>query len=189
MARQKHSPLPSKEDVLAFIGSRAGKVGKREVARAFGLKPSDVALKSMLRELADEGQVERRRRKLTRPGHLPSVVLADIIGRDPDGELIAVPTEWDEEAHGAPPRIRIVSPRRAKPGEVAGVNDRALLRVEEAGEPDEAIRHAGRVIKIIDRARQRVLGVFRALPGGGGRLTPIDKKQLGRELSIPAGAT
>ena len=29
MARHKHSPLPSKEDVLAFIGSRAGKVGKR----------------------------------------------------------------------------------------------------------------------------------------------------------------
>ncbi len=189
MARQKSSPLPSKEDLLAFIGSRAGKVGKREIARAFGLKSSDVALKSILRELAEEGQVEHRRRKLTRPGHLPSVVLADITGRDRDGELIAVPTEWDEEAHGAPPQIRIVSPRRAKPGEVAGVNDRALLRVEETGDPDEAIRHSGRIIKIIDRARQRVLGVFRALPGGGGRLTPIDKKQLGREIAIPPGAT
>ena len=76
LARQKSSPLPSKADVLAFVGARAGKVGKREIARAFGLKPSDVGLKSMLRELADEGQVERRRRKLTRPGHLPSVVLA-----------------------------------------------------------------------------------------------------------------
>jgi ribonuclease R len=191
LARHPHkqTPLPSKEDVLAFIGSRAGKVGKREVARAFGLKPSDVALKSMLRELADDGQVERRRSKLARPGHLPSVVLADITGRDGDGELIAVPTEWDEEAHGAPPKIRIASSRRAKPGETAGVNDRALLRVEETGEADEAIRHTGRVIKIIDRTRQRVLGIFRALPGGGGRLTPVDKKQLGREIAIPPGAT
>src|SRR5262245_30911906 len=143
----------------------------------------------MLRELADEGQVERRRSKLTRPGHLPSVVLADITGRDADGELIAVPTEWDEEAHGAPPKIRIVSPRRARPGEVAGVNDRALLRVEETGDPAEAIRHAGRIIKVIDRARQRILGVFRALPGGGGRLMPIDKKQLGREIAIAPDAT
>ena len=33
-----------------------------------------------------------------------------------------------------------------------------------------------------------MLGIFRALPGGGGRLAPIDKKQLGRELAIPAGA-
>ena len=51
------------------------------------------------------------------------------------------------------------------------------------------IRHTGRVIKVIDRAKQRVLGIFRALPDGGGRLVPIDKKQLGRELAIPPGAS
>jgi ribonuclease R len=31
--------------------------------------------------------------------------------------------------------------------------------------------------------------VFRALPSGGGRLVPVDKKSLGRELNIPAGMT
>src|SRR5262249_9675249 len=41
---------------------------------------------------------------------------------------------------------------------------------------------------LVDRARQRVLGIYRAAPGGGGRLAPIEKKQLGHELSIPAGA-
>ncbi|HMK70272.1 MAG TPA: ribonuclease R, partial [Xanthobacteraceae bacterium] len=46
-----------------------------------------------------------------------------------------------------------------------------------------------RVIKLIDRAKQRVLGIFRGLPGGGGRLVPIDKKQLGRELAIASGHT
>jgi ribonuclease R len=45
------------------------------------------------------------------------------------------------------------------------------------------------VIKVIDRAKQRVLGIFRALPGGGGRLSPIEKKQLGQELTIPSGAS
>ena len=54
----------------------------------------------MLRELADEGEVEQRRKKLHHAGTLPAVVLADITERDRDGELIAVPTEWDEEAHG-----------------------------------------------------------------------------------------
>jgi ribonuclease R len=186
----KQRPLPSKEDVLAFISARSGKVGKREIARAFGIKSSDrVTLKNMLRQLADDGQVERRRSKLTRAGHLPSVVLADIVGRDSDGELIAVPTEWDEAAHGATPKIRLPVPRRARPGEAVGVNDRALIRVEETPDVDDAIRHTGRVIKIIDRAKHRVLGLFRALPGGGGRLVPVDKKQLGRELAIPAGAT
>src|SRR5205823_5902105 len=43
--------------------------------------------------------------------------------------------------------------------------------------------------KILDRARQRQLGIFRALPNGGGRLEPVDKKQLGRELTVPPGAT
>jgi ribonuclease R len=181
--------LPSKEELLAFIGKQPGKAGTREIARAFHLKNADrVALKRMLRELTDEGHVERRRKKLHHPGTLPHVVLADITGRDRDGELIAVPTEWDEEAHGAPPQIRIHVPRRVKPGEVGGVGDRALLRVEESGDEHETIRHSGRIIKIIDRAKQRVLGIYRALPAGGGRLVPINKKQLGSELTIPAGA-
>jgi ribonuclease R len=182
--------VPSKEELTAFIDAQGGRVGTRAIARAFGLKNADRAtLKALLRDLAEDGQVERRGRMLTRAGHLPSTVLADVTERDRDGELIARPTEWDEEAHGAPPHIRIMVPRRVRPGEVPGVGDRALLRVEETGEEEDAIRHAGRVIKIIDRARQRVLGIFRTLPGGGGRLVPVDKKQLGRELAIPAGAT
>ena len=64
-----------------------------------------------------------------------------------------------------------------------------LTRTEETGEDGDAIRHTGRVIKVLDRARQRQIGVFRALPNGAGRLVPVDKKQAGRELDIPAGAT
>src|SRR6185436_15669439 len=33
------------------------------------------------------------------------------------------------------------------------------------------------------------IGVFRALPNGGGRLVPVDKKQMGREIDIPPSAT
>jgi ribonuclease R len=188
--RTRQISLPSKADLLAFIGTQPNKVGIREIARAFALKGNDrIALKDMLRELADEGEIERRRKKLHRSGTLPSVVLADITARDTDGELIAIPTEWDEEAHGTPPRIRVAASRRARPSEAAGVGDRALLRVETSGDADDGIRHSGRVIKLVDRARQRVLGIFRALPGGGGRLSPVDKKQLGRELAVPPGAT
>ena len=186
---KKNPQLPSKEALLAFIREQPGKVGVREVARAFNLKNADRAvLKRLLRELADEGRLERRRRKLHPAGALPSVVLADIVERDRDGELIALPTEWDEEAHGSAPRIRIQISRRARPSEIAGVGDRVLLRTEET-EEDGGIRHAGRVIKILDRAKLRVLGLFRALPGGGGRLEPVDKKHIGKELDIPANAT
>ena len=98
-SRPHHKPpFPSREDVVAFIGREPGKVGTREIARAFGLKNDDrAALKRMLRELADEGVVERRRKKLHHAGTLPSVVMADVTSHDQDGDLIAAPQEWDEE--------------------------------------------------------------------------------------------
>jgi ribonuclease R len=177
--------LPSREELVAFIRERSGKVGVREIARAFGTKNADrAALKHMLRDLTDEGRIDRRRKRLHHAGTLPPVVLADVTGRDGDGELLARPTEWDEEVHGAPPVIRIHTPRRARPDEIAGVGDRALLRIERS----TAEETSGRVIKLIDRAKHRALGIFRALAGGGGRLVPIDKKQLGRELAIAAEA-
>jgi ribonuclease R len=177
--------LPSREELVAFIRERSGKVGVREIARAFGAKNADRAtLNRMLRELADDGQIDRRRKRLHHAGTLPPVVLADITGRDSDGELVARPTEWDEEAHGAPPVIQIITPRRARPDEIAGIGDRALVRIQRTGEET-----SGRVIKLIDRAKHRALGIFRGLPDGGGRLVPIDKKQLGRELAIAPHAT
>ena len=186
----KRTPsLPSKADILAFIGKRPGKVGTREIARAFGLKNAMRAeLKRMLRDLADDGAVEKRRKKLHHAGVLPSTVLADVIARDSDGDLIATPDEWDEEAHGPAPKIRIHTPRKARPGEAAGIGDRVLLHVEET-EKDSGIRHRGRVIKIIDHPKHRLLGIFRKGPHGGGRLEPVDKKMLGKELSIPSGNT
>ena len=57
----KRTPsLPSKADILAFIGKQPGKVGTREIARAFGLKNAMRAeLKRMLRDMADDGAVEK----------------------------------------------------------------------------------------------------------------------------------
>lgn len=189
-SKQTSSPFPSREQLLAFIKDNAGKAGTREIARAFGLKNADRAeLKRVLRDLADDGTVETRRKKHHKPGTLPSVTLADVIERDRDGELIAVPTEWDEEAHGDTPRIIVATFRKAKPGEAAGIGDRALLRVEKLTEREGRATYTGRVIKILDRAKKRMLGIFRALPNGGGRLIPVDKKSLGRELAIAPNAT
>jgi ribonuclease R len=177
--------LPSLAELRAFVRERSGKVGSREIARAFGAKNADrAALNRMLRELTEQGEIDRRRKRLHDPGTLPPVVLADVTGRDGDGELLARPTEWDEQAHGAAPVIRLVTSRRARPGEVAGIGDRALIRIARS---DDGAK-SGRVIKLIDRAKHRMLGIFRSLPGGSGRLVPVDKKQLGREITIPARA-
>jgi ribonuclease R len=183
VAKSREQSFPSPETILAFIRAQPGKVGTREIAREFGLKNADrVELKRILRDFKDEGIIARHGKALHETVALPPTVMADITGRDTDGELIATPTEWDEEQNGAPPKIRIHVPRRPQPGTAAGVGDRALLRVEKP--ETEAGAYSGRVIKIIDHAKTRVLGIFRSLPGGGGRLVPVDKKQAGRELTI-----
>jgi ribonuclease R len=184
VSKRHDQGFPGRDAILAYIRAHPGKVGTREIAREFGLKNADrVELKRILRELADEGAVARRRRKMHQPAELPPTVLADITGRDSDGELLASPTEWDEEEGGAAPKIRLVFPRRPQPGVTAGVGDRALLRIEKTDETDGA-PYRGRVIRIIAHAQARVLGIFRRNPDGSGRLVPVDKKQVGRELNI-----
>src|SRR5204863_2807411 len=125
------------DTIVAFILGHPGKLGTREIAREFGLKNADrVELKRILRELADDGTIAKRGRKVLEPAALPPTVMADITGRDTDGELLASPTEWDEEEFGAAPKIRIHVPRRPQPGTAAGVGDRALLRIEKTDEAE-----------------------------------------------------
>ena len=67
--------MPTREQVLAFIEGAQGKVGKREIARAFGIKGGDkIALKRLLAEMADEGTLAGDAQGLARDGHrcLPS---------------------------------------------------------------------------------------------------------------------
>ena len=189
MAKQRDRGFPDRDAIVAFVRAHPGETGTREIAREFGLKNADRAeLKRILRELADEGAIEKRGKKVREPASLPATVMADISGRDADGELMATPTEWDEVESGEPPKIRIHVPRRAQPGTSAGVGDRALLRIEKLDDAEGAV-YRGRVIKVIDHAKTRVLGIFRALADGGGRLIPVDKKQAGRELNIAKADT
>ena len=147
-------------------------------------------LKRMLRELADEGTVESRRKKLHHAGALPSVALADITGRDTRRRADRDPDRMGRGRARRGAEIRIAR-RRARRGPAkspASATARCCASRRPASDGERSA-YTGRVIKIIDRAKQRVLGIFRALPGGGGRLVPVDKKQLGTELAIPPGAT
>ncbi len=185
MSKQRDSSFPDRDAIVAFIRAHPGKVGTREIAREFGLKNADrVELKRMLRDLADQGTIAKHGKKIQEPAALPPTIMVDITTRDSDGELIATPTEWDEATSGEAPKIRIHVPRRPQPGTAAGVGDRALLRIETLDPATEGAAYRGRVIKVVDHARTRVLGIFRSLPDGGGRLVPVDKKQAGRELNI-----
>ncbi|VTZ49941.1 Ribonuclease R [Methylocella tundrae] len=202
-AQQTTRPAPSREDIVAFIarereaqgeqmssGRSPAKISKREIARAFDIRGDDrIALKRLLKELEAEGAIERRRKGLHKAGLLPATVLADFFSRDRDGDFLAAPVDWDA-AQGPQPKIIVGIPRRQRPGAPApGVGDRALLRVEplpdaKPGEP----AYSGRVVKLLERARSQILGIFRERPGGGGRVLPVDKKNANRgELDVHPG--
>src|SRR4029453_6502202 len=102
--------LPTAEQLIEFIQDTPGKVGKREIARAFNIKGNDrIALKRLLKTLEKDGKLKRSGRVVARAGELPPISVLEITGRDNDGELIAGPAEWDQDMAGAPPRILIVA--------------------------------------------------------------------------------
>ncbi len=178
--------LPSKQDILDFLATATGEAGKREIARAFGIKGGDrIALKALLRDMTDDGLIAGSRRKLTRPGVLPPVTVLEIAGRDADGEFIAKPASWDEE-NGPPPRILMVESKRDA-GPVAGIGDRVLARITALG-ADADYPYQARTIKRLARARGQLLGIFRALSGGAGVIDPVDRKQL-KEWPVARGQT
>lgn len=182
-----HGALPSREELLAFITERGGDVSRRDIIRAFRLDSAGKAeLKSLLRDLKDDGAVRGRRRKMTAAGHVASTVMASIVSRSSDGDLLAEPLDWDDAEFGAAPRIRLLFGRKPAGIPMPGIGDRVLLRTQPTQDEDDA-PYTGRVIKVLEKARQQLLGIYRKVSLGGGRLVPVDKKSLGREIAIPAG--
>jgi ribonuclease R len=182
-----HGALPSRAEIVAFISERGGDVSKRDIIRAFRLDNVGKAeLKSLLRDLKDDGELKGRRRKVNVAGEIGGTVLASIVARDGDGELLAEPLEWDEAEFGAAPRIRLNFGRKPSAGPAPGVGDRVLLRTQRTDDEEDA-PYTGRVIKVLEKAQKQLLGIYRKIAQGGGRLVPVDKKSLGREIAIPSG--
>lgn len=181
-----HGMLPPREVILRFIADHPQKASKRELAKAFGLKGEQrVELKNLLRDLEEEGMLQKNRKSLIRPGALPPVTVLDITTRDKDGELIGRPAEWPDDAGVAPAvAIRQSSPvGRSGKGKapVAGLGDRILAKIFPATDRSGPA-YTARIIKVIDKRRGAMLGVFRDAPGGSARLLPIDRR--GEEMVI-----
>lgn len=169
-------PALTREAILDALENKRASA-KRDLARVLGVSGDERAeLKRLLKELEAEGEIIRNRGTLMRTGAamLPEIAVLDIVGQDPDGELLARPQKW--ESKESPPQI-IVLPGRE--GDAPGVGDRILARLSKSEDGYEA-----RVIKRLGASVHRVLGVYREGPKEG-RLAPIDRKSR-YEFIIPA---
>ncbi|HEX3672908.1 MAG TPA: RNB domain-containing ribonuclease, partial [Rhizomicrobium sp.] len=164
----KHTSQLDKARVLEALAKNPQQT-KRDLAHALGVKGNArIELKKILRELESEGALTRGpRRTFEKPGTLPEVAVLEIIGQDPDGELLARPQRWDGDA--PPPQI-VVVPGREESSAALGAGERVLARLSETRNGYEA-----RVIKRLGASAHKVLGVYR-IGERGGRVSPIDRK-------------
>ncbi len=176
--------MPSREDILKFIADNPGKAGKREIARHFGIVgAARIPLKRMLKDLAESGHIEKRRKRMLRPGDLPPVFVVKITGRTGDGEMLAIPMNWDEE-HGEPPNVLVLPQRnKNKFNPVPGVGDRALVKLMDEHEAGPEAQHVVRVMKRLENHDTDILGILRINKATkAATLEPVDRKQ--REIDV-----
>lgn len=169
-------PLPSRAELRRFIATQTGRVGKREIARAFGLGPEHArGLNGLLRSLAHEGNVAPAGKKRFRSaGHGLESAVVQVFGTDPDGDPLARPVEW--EGNGPAPLIVMHPEPRGRPALAPG--ERVLARLRPIG----AGKYEGRTLKRLSDTPARVLGVFRAPD----RLVPTDRRAKAEWFVPPA---
>ena len=168
MAPKPQPGLPSRQQILDFIASSPTPAGKREIARAFGLSGQEkIALKALLRDMADEGLIDGEKRAFHRMGGVPRVTVLRVTDIE-DGEAIAVPDNWAPDDASPPPRLRLVE--RGKRSALT-VGDRVLARTEEAGAGWRAYP-----MKKLPAQEDQLLGVVEIDGAGNGWLAPVDKR-------------
>jgi ribonuclease R len=175
------SQLPTKAEILNWIADHPTLTAKRDIAKAFGIKgAARIDLKRILKELEDEGHLEKRKKTYRDPDRLPPVSIVQVGPPNAEGEMTARPLEWTGE--GVEPRILMIA-RATDPA--LGEGDRILARLTEVR--GQTHHYEGRLIRRIGTNPVRVLGVFRKTSEGG-RILPIDKGD-GKEWQVPEGAT
>ncbi|WP_417781868.1 ribonuclease R [Terasakiella pusilla] len=165
---KKPVPFPTKEQILEFINESPSTVGKREIARAFGLRgPDKIQLKKILKQMENDGKVGRgRQRRFATPGSMPDVAVLEVSGIDEDGELLAKPVSW--QGDDRPPKIYVSQ----SSGRTAyGMRDRLLCRMRKVS----AKEYEAQVIRQISEAPSRILGIYQG-DGSQGRLIPTDRR-------------
>ncbi len=173
-SRQKSAPFPSREDILRFVTESPAPVGRRDIVRAFRLDAGQRArLKRVLRDMEEDGSVpSRRKRRSAKAGVLPAVAVVEITGTDTDGEVLARPLAWEDDA--PPPVIYMAPEKRGRPA--LGPGDRVLARLARVCDAvSGGVAYEGRTMRRIDARPSHVLGVYEA-GDGRGRLRSTDRR-------------
>lgn len=171
MPKRPSSPpgLPTRQQIMEFIETSGQPAGKREIAKAFGLRgPEKILLKALLKDMADEGLIDiGPGRAFHKMGGVPRVTVLRIVEVDGD-QPIAVPERWEAEGI-PPPRLRVIE--RGRKSGALGIGDRILARTEDAGRG--LVAHP---MKKLSKSEEQLLGVVQLGDNDRFWLSPVDKR-------------
>ena len=164
-------------------------MGKREIARAFGVTGAErIELKRLLKEMAEEGLIDGAAGSISiRRATSPPSPCWQSKGSTIRARRSAVPVEVGRGRWGAAPRIVGVEPEpKVRGGKTRGARHRRpRARAPHAREEGETGGDlTARVIKLLEREpKGRRLGIFHHVEGGGGGIVPIDRRGA-EELTV-----
>ena len=166
--RKTKKGLPNREQVLEFIQTSDKPAGKREIAKAFGIKGQDkIALKKLLKDMAEEGLIDGKKSAFHKMGGVPKVTVLKVVEIE-DGEAIAIPENWSPDDATPPPRLRLIEKKKHA---ALRKGDRVLARTEENQRGWRA-----HPMKKLPQKHDAVMGVVEIDGAGRAWLAPTDKK-------------
>ena len=167
------------QQILDFLRSDAGRPLKaKELAKGLGIEQGDYAeFRALLERMENEGALYRvQRQRYAAPGRINLVVGrfrsirsgAGFVEPEEGGDDVYIPAESTESAVD---------------------RDKVIARVERRRRGQ---RVEGTVIKVLERARERIVGLYQPVEDdagtGYGFVVPNDRK-LTRDVYVAAGAT
>ena len=159
MTGHNKSQLPTRDQILELILNSRGTVGRREIARTFGLRGSDRNwLRQELKNLKKEGLIGGDRRRMTRPDEIPNVTVIEVSHIDSHGDAICILSKQDRRLSPAIIYLSISPNNPINPG----VGDRVLARLKKMQDGSyEAVP-----IRVLPTTPAKIIGLIHANTNG-----------------------
>jgi ribonuclease R len=177
-SRRPARALPSYGALVEFLRSNPETLSAREIAGAFGLGPDALpGLRGLLRAIERSGELRRAaNRKYAAGAPLPDILAVQRAGSDADGLPLVRPLAAPPDAA---PSFRLAGAAEDELGD----GERALARLvrRDSGEIE------ARILRRLDAAANRVVGVFRRTRDGG-VVTAADRRDKSEYRVLAAAA-
>ncbi len=170
--KKEPKPLPTMDEVLAYLEKQSAPATKRDLAKAFNIKGNDrIHLKKILKSLKEKNILQGGTggRKIDLLDALPERVVVEVTGMDSMGELIARPLEWP--ADKPMPQVTITKDKLTPP---AGIGDVVQVNVKPLGNQ----MYEGTTLRRMTAGQNHMVGIYE-----DGQVFSVDRR-LSRAFEV-----